>query len=69
MNPHTLTDSHTMADLWSDLYQTWNRTFFSSWPLADTSAPTRADRSALAAPGAGLYPWQATWDTLACTRI
>ena len=62
MNPQTLTDRHTMADLWSDLYQTWNRTLFSSWPLADTSAPTRADRSALAAPRAWFYPWQAAWD-------
>ena len=62
MNPQTLTDRHTMADLWSDLYQTWNRTLFSSWPLADASSPTRPDRSALAAPGAGFYPWQAAWD-------
>jgi hypothetical protein len=62
MNPQALTDTHTMADRRSDLYQTWNRTLFSSWPLADTAAPTRADRSLLAAPGAGFYPWPAAWD-------
>jgi pimeloyl-ACP methyl ester carboxylesterase len=62
MKPQTPTDSHTIADLWSDLYRMWSRTLFSAWKLPDASDRKEAELSAPAPPGAGFYPWQAAWD-------
>jgi hypothetical protein len=30
MNPKTVTDSHTIADIGSELYETWTRTLVSA---------------------------------------
>lgn len=57
-----LTDRHTIADFWSDLYETWARSFVSPWKLVDTSAWKGAELSVLATPGAGFSGWQAAWD-------
>jgi pimeloyl-ACP methyl ester carboxylesterase len=62
MKPQTLDESHTVADLWSDLYRTWSRTLFSAWQLAETSDRKEGELSAPAPPGAGFHPWQAAWD-------
>jgi pimeloyl-ACP methyl ester carboxylesterase len=62
MQSQPLTDHHTIADLWSDLYGTWARTVVSPWKAVDTSAWKGAELSALATPGAELSPWQAAWD-------
>jgi hypothetical protein len=37
MQSQPLTDRHTIADFWSDLYETWARSFVSPWKLVDTS--------------------------------
>jgi pimeloyl-ACP methyl ester carboxylesterase len=61
MSLQALTDSRTIADLWSDLYGTWARTFVSPWTLVDTSAGKGAELPVLATPGAGFSGWQAAW--------
>jgi pimeloyl-ACP methyl ester carboxylesterase len=62
MNSQPLTDSHTIADVWNDFYETWSRTLVSPWTL---SAPSRrkAAEPSTSAPGApGLSGWPTAWD-------
>src|SRR5215468_1112823 len=62
MKPQTLMESHTTADLWSDLCETWTRTLASPWTLAGTSERRKPELPALASPAAGFSPWQMAWD-------
>lgn len=62
MSPKTATDSQTIADVWSELYETWTRTLISPWTLADASDRKAPELSALARRAAGFSAWQAVWD-------
>ena len=62
MSPKTVTDSQTIADGWSELYETWARTFLVPWNLADTSDRKAPQLSPLARRAAGLSASQAAWD-------
>jgi Protein of unknown function (DUF3141) len=62
MNPKTVTDIRTIADIWSGLYETWTRGLVSAWTLADTSDRKAPELSALAWRVAGFFAWQAVWD-------
>jgi pimeloyl-ACP methyl ester carboxylesterase len=62
MSPKTVTDRHTIADVWSDLYTTWARTLITPWKVADTSDRKGPEPSALAPRAAGFSAWQAAWD-------
>jgi hypothetical protein len=55
-------DRYTIADLWSDLYETWTRTFVSPWKLGDPSERKAAELSAPAPSAAGFIAWQEAWD-------
>jgi hypothetical protein len=55
MQSQPLTDRHTVADLWSDLYEAWTRSLFSPWKLADTSEDRKeAELAPLAPLGPGV---------------
>jgi pimeloyl-ACP methyl ester carboxylesterase len=62
MKRETPTDSHTTADVWSDLYQTWTGTVFSAGMLPDASDRKGAQPASSTPPGAWFSPWQAAWD-------
>lgn len=62
MKSQPLTDRHTIADLWSDLYQTWTRTFVSPGSSGDPSERKAAELSAPAPSAAGFAGWQTAWD-------
>jgi pimeloyl-ACP methyl ester carboxylesterase len=62
MSPKTTTDSQTIADVWSELYETWTRTLFSPWKLTDTSSRKAPELSALPWCAAGFSPWHAVSD-------
>src|SRR5512132_434704 len=62
MSRNTVTDSQTIADLWSEFYETWTRTLVSPWKLADTSDGKAPEPSALARRAAGFSGWPAAWD-------
>jgi hypothetical protein len=57
-----LTGSPTIADLWSDLYETWTRTLVFLWTLGDPSERNAAELSAPAPSAAGFAGWQTAWD-------
>jgi hypothetical protein len=61
MNPKTVTDSHTIADIRSELYETWTRTLVSAWSLTDRSDRKAPEPSAPAPRAAGFAAWQPTW--------
>jgi hypothetical protein len=44
MQSEPLSARHTVADLWSDLYEAWTRSLFCPWKLADTSDRQEAER-------------------------
>lgn len=50
MSPKTATDSQTIADVWSELYETWIRTLFS--PGSSLIPPTGRRLSCQRRPGA-----------------
>ena len=62
MSPKTATDSQTIADVWSELYEAWTRTVVSPWKLADTSDRKASELSALTRRAAGFSAGQAAWD-------
>jgi uncharacterized protein DUF3141 len=62
MSPKTVTDDQTIADVWSELYETWTRTLVSPWKAADTSDGKAPELSALARRAGGFSGWQAAWD-------
>ena len=62
MSPKNVTESRTIADGWSQLYETWARTFLLPWTLADTSDRKAPEHSPLARRAAGFSTWQAAWD-------
>jgi pimeloyl-ACP methyl ester carboxylesterase len=62
MKSQPLTDRHTIADVWSDLYETWTRTLVSPWKLGDPSERKEAELSGRAPSAAGFFAWQAAWD-------
>jgi pimeloyl-ACP methyl ester carboxylesterase len=62
MSQNTVTDSQTIADFWSEFYESWTRTLVSPWKLADTSDRKAPELSALARRAAGFSGWQSAWD-------
>jgi hypothetical protein len=62
MKSQPLTDRHTIADVWSDLYETWTRTLVSPWKLGDPSERKAAELSGPAPSAAGFLAWQEAWD-------
>ena len=58
MKTQTPTDERTLPEVWSDLYQTWTQTLFSTRNVPDTSDQKPAEPQGLAMQN----PWQAAWD-------
>jgi pimeloyl-ACP methyl ester carboxylesterase len=62
MNSQSLTDSHTIADVWNDFYETWSRTLASPWTLSAPSRRKAAEPSTSAPAAPGLSGWPMAWD-------
>src|SRR5215831_17328698 len=58
MKTHTPTHGRTQPELWSDLYQTWARTLFSTWqvPAASDWKPAKPSAAVMQ------NPWQVAWE-------
>ena len=62
MKSQPLTDRHTIADVWSELYGTWTRTLVAPWKLGDPSERKAAEPSGPVPSTAGFFAWQEAWD-------
>ena len=58
MKTQTPTDGRTLPEVWSDLYQTWTQTLFSTRNVPGASDQKPAEPQGLAMQN----PWQAAWD-------